>query len=117
MLHWAQLYDFPALSLRLLNVYGPRSCTSGTYGAVFGVLLAQKLAGKLFTVVGDGTQTRDFTFVTDVARAFCAAVASHRVGEVYNVERCYRTGQPADRASRRRHGHYSDAPRRARHNI
>ena len=57
VLHWAQLYELPALSLRLFNIYGPRSRTSGTYGAVFGVFLAQKLAGKPFTVVGDGAQT------------------------------------------------------------
>ena len=63
----------PFVSLRLFNVYGPRSRTSGTYGAVFGVFLAQKLSGKPFTVVGDGTQTRDFTFVSDVADAFIAA--------------------------------------------
>jgi UDP-glucose 4-epimerase len=85
VLHWAQLYDFPALSLRLFNVYGPRSRTSGTCGAVFGVFLAQKPAGKPYTVVGDGTQTRDFTYVTDVARAFYAAAASDRMGEIFNI--------------------------------
>jgi UDP-glucose 4-epimerase len=66
-------------------VYGPRSRTSGTYGAVFGVFLAQKLAGKPFTVVGDGTQTRDFTYVTDVADAFVTAAASDARGEILNV--------------------------------
>jgi UDP-glucose 4-epimerase len=85
VLHWAELYDFPALCLRLFNVYGPRSRTSGTYGAVFGVFLAQKLAGKPYTIVGDGTQTRDFTYVTDVARAFVAAAKSDHVGDIFNV--------------------------------
>lgn len=85
VLHWAQVYKLPTLSLRLFNVYGPRSRTSGTYGAVFGVFLAQKLAGKPFTVVGDGSQTRDFTYVTDVAEAFLAAAKSDRIGEIYNV--------------------------------
>jgi len=85
VLHWAQVYKLPALSLRFFNVYGPRSRTSGTYGAVFGVFLAQKLAGKPYTVVGDGTQTRDFTFVTDVARAVFAASESDRAGQIYNV--------------------------------
>lgn len=84
-LHWAWLYKLPVISLRLFNVYGPRSRTSGTYGAVFGVFLAQKLAGKPFTVVGDGTQTRDFTFVTDVADAFVTAAQSNVVNEVFNV--------------------------------
>ncbi len=85
VLHWAQVYKLPALSLRFFNVYGTRSRTSGTYGAVFGVFLAQKLAGKAFTVVGDGEQTRDFTYVTDVARALLSAAVSDRVGQVYNV--------------------------------
>lgn len=85
VMHWALVYGLPCVSLRLFNVYGPRSRTSGTYGAVFGVFLAQKLAGQPFTVVGDGTQTRDFTFVTDVADAFIAAAASDIVGEIMNV--------------------------------
>lgn len=83
--HWARVYKLPAVSLRLFNVYGPRSRTSGAYGAVFGVFLAQKLAGQPFTVVGDGTQERDFTFVTDVADAFVTAAASDVVDEVFNV--------------------------------
>ncbi|MCH7622569.1 MAG: NAD-dependent epimerase/dehydratase family protein, partial [Nitrospinae bacterium] len=70
VLHWGKVYDLQVVSLRLFNVYGPRSRTSGTYGAVFGVFLAQKLKGKPYTVVGDGEQTRDFIFVTDVAKAF-----------------------------------------------
>lgn len=85
VMHWEKVYKLPAISLRLFNVYGPRSRTGGTYGAVFGVFLAQKLHGRPFTVVGDGTQTRDFTFVSDVARAFLAAAASELTGEVYNV--------------------------------
>jgi UDP-glucose 4-epimerase len=85
VMHWAQVYQLPAIALRLFNVYGPRSRTSGTYGAVFGVFLAQKLANKPFTVVGDGTQTRDFTYVTDVANAFLAAAKSLHRGEIYNV--------------------------------
>ncbi|TGK17246.1 SDR family oxidoreductase [Leptospira fluminis] len=85
VMHWAQVYKFPALSLRFFNVYGPRSRTSGTYGAVFGVFLAQKLANKPYTVVGDGNQTRDFTFVTDVAEAVLAAAKSDKVSEIYNV--------------------------------
>jgi len=85
VMHWAQVYKLPCVSLRLFNVYGPRSRTSGTYGAVFGVFLAQKLAGKPFTVVSDGTQTRDFTFVTDVAEAFVMAARSEITGEIMNV--------------------------------
>lgn len=85
VMHWAQLYNLPAIALRLFNVYGPRSRTSGTYGAVLGVFLAQKLANKPFTVVGDGTQTRDFTYVTDVANAFLTAAQSSARAEIFNV--------------------------------
>ncbi len=84
-LHWGQVYNFPVISLRLFNVYGPRSRTSGTYGAVFGVFLAQKLAGKPFTVVGDGDQTRDFVYVTDVANAMVTAGFSPVKNEIFNV--------------------------------
>jgi UDP-glucose 4-epimerase len=85
VLHWAQTYKLPAVSLRLFNVYGPRSRTTGAYGAVFGVFLAQKLNGRPYTVVGDGTQTRDFTYVTDVAAAFVKAAQSDVSGEAINV--------------------------------
>lgn len=85
VLHWNKVYKLPSISLRLFNVYGPRARTTGAYGAVFGVFLAQKLAGKPFTVVGDGTQTRDFTFVTDVVDAFVRAAESEIEGEVFNV--------------------------------
>lgn len=84
-LNWGKIYKLPVISLRLFNVYGPRSRTSGTYGAVFGVFLAQKLANKPFTVVGNGQQTRDFTFVTDAVSAFIAAAESDCFGEVFNV--------------------------------
>ena len=83
--HWSRVYDLPVNSIRIFNAYGPRSRTTGAYGAVFGVFLAQKLKGKPFTVVGDGTQTRDFVFATDLARAFFAAASTDRSGEVYNV--------------------------------
>jgi len=85
VLHWAATYGLPAVAVRFFNVYGPRSRTSGTYGAVFGVFLAQKLAKQPFTVVGDGEQTRDFTFVSDVARACLAAAESDLSGEILNV--------------------------------
>lgn len=85
VMHWNQVYKLPCLSLRLINVYGPRARTTGAYGAVFGVFLAQKLASKPFTIVGDGTQTRDFTFVSDVVDAFVTAVESNLTGEIFNV--------------------------------
>jgi UDP-glucose 4-epimerase len=85
VMHWAQIYGLPAVSVRFFNVYGPRARTSGTYGAVFGVFLAQLLAGKPLTIVGDGEQTRDFTFVSDVIDALLTVSASDKVDEIYNV--------------------------------
>ncbi|OUR93636.1 NAD-dependent dehydratase [Halobacteriovorax marinus] len=90
LLHWGKIYNIEVNSLRLFNVYGPRSRTNGTYGAVFGVFLAQKLANKPFTVVGDGEQVRDFVFVTDVAKAFLSAATSKCFQEIFNVA----TGKP-----------------------
>jgi UDP-glucose 4-epimerase len=85
VLHWGRVYRLPVNSIRIFNAYGTRSKTSGAYGAVFGVFLAQKIAGKPFTLVGDGTQRRDFLFVTDVAAAFFLAATTDRVNEVYNL--------------------------------
>jgi UDP-glucose 4-epimerase len=85
VLHWRKVYGLPVNTIRIFNAYGTRARTTGAYGAVFGVFLKQKLAGKPFTVVGDGTQTRDFLYVTDVARAFLAVAETDRVGEIYNV--------------------------------
>jgi UDP-glucose 4-epimerase len=85
VLHWARLYRLPAVSIRFFNVYGPRARTGGTYGAVFGVFLAQLLAGRPLTIVGDGTQTRDFTFVSDAVDALLVAAEAGQRGEVFNV--------------------------------
>lgn len=83
--HWANVFNLPSISLRFFNVYGLRSRTSGTYGAVFGVFLSQKLAKKPFTVVGDGTQTRDFTHVSDVVNAITETAFSEKKNKIYNV--------------------------------
>jgi UDP-glucose 4-epimerase len=83
--HWNRVYKLPVNAIRIFNAYGTRSRTSGAYGAVFGVFLKQKLAGKPFTVVGDGTQARDFLYVTDIAKAFLAAAETDKTGEVWNL--------------------------------
>jgi len=83
--HWHRVYKLPVNSIRIFNAYGTRSRTSGAYGAVFGVFLRQKLAGKPFTVVGDGTQSRDFLYVSDVARAFLAAAETGLTGRLWNL--------------------------------
>lgn len=83
--HWHKVYKLPVNSIRIFNAYGTRSRTSGAYGAVFGVFLRQKLAGTPYTVVGDGSQKRDFLYVTDVARAFLAAAQTEQIGRIYNL--------------------------------
>jgi UDP-glucose 4-epimerase len=83
--HWHQVYKLPVNSIRIFNAYGTRSRTSGAYGAVFGVFLKQKLADKPLTVVGDGTQTRDFLYVSDIAEAFLLAAEASKSGETWNL--------------------------------
>ena len=83
--HWMRVYGLSVNSIRIFNAYGTRSRTSGAYGAVFGVFLRQKLAGRPFTVVGDGTQRRDFVFVTDVAEAFVRAALVEQDGMIWNL--------------------------------
>jgi UDP-glucose 4-epimerase len=83
--HWHQVYGLPVNSVRIFNVYGTRVRTTGVYGAVFGVFFKQKLEKKPFTVVGDGTQSRDFLYVTDVAKAFLLSAISSRTGQTYNL--------------------------------
>ena len=85
VMHWGQIYNMPVVSLRFFNVYGLRHRTSGAYGAVFGVFLAQLLNNKPLTIVGDGEQTRDFTYVTDVVDACFLAAKSDVSGEIFNV--------------------------------
>lgn len=85
VMHWHETYKLPCNSLRAFNIYGPRSRTTGSYGAVFSVFLAQKLAGKPLTVVGDGSQSRDFTFVGDIVKALIMTAESQVTGEIMNV--------------------------------
>ena len=88
--HWSRVYNLNYISLRLFNVYGLRSRTSGAYGAVFGVFLSQKISNMPLTVVGDGSQSRDFVYVSDVANAFYKAAVSKINNQVFNVG----TGKP-----------------------
>ncbi len=84
-LHWAKVYKVPVISLRLFNAYGPRHRTNGSYGAMFGVFLSQLANNKPVTIVGDGHQRRDFTYVSDVVDAFILAMKSPYKGVVYNI--------------------------------
>ena len=90
VVHWSKVYKLKFMSLRLFNVYGLRARTTGAYGAMFGVFLAQKFNKKPLTVVGDGTQSRDFTYVTDIVEAFYAAAISKKKNEIINIG----TGKP-----------------------
>ena len=83
--HWHQVYGVPVNSIRIFNVYGPRVRTTGAYGAVFGVFFKQKLEGQPYTVVGDGTQRRDFVYASDVAAGFLAAAETDEMAEIYNL--------------------------------
>ena len=89
-MHYAKIYDFKVASIRLFNVYGTRSRTSGTYGAMFGVFLAQKLKNKPLTVVGDGKQKRDFTYISDVIQAFYKVIKIKKNFQIFNLG----TGNP-----------------------
>ena len=83
--HWHRVYRLPVNAIRIFNAYGTRVRTTGAYGAVFGVFFKQKLAEKPFTVVGDGSQKRDFVYASDVAEAFRLAAETDKSGEIWNL--------------------------------
>jgi UDP-glucose 4-epimerase len=85
IIHWANVYKIKYMSLRLFNVYGLRSRTTGAYGAVMGVFLKQKLASKPLTIVGNGKQTRDFVNVKDVVDAFYKSFISKKHNHIINI--------------------------------
>ena len=85
VLHWGKVYNLPVNSVRIFNAYGPRVRTTGVYGAVFGVFFKQKLAKKPLTIVGNGNQSRDFIYVSDVANAFYKAAITNKTSEIYNL--------------------------------
>ena len=80
------LYGLPTVCLRYFNVYGERQSTKGAYATVIGIFLSQKKIGKALTIVGDGNQRRDFTYVKDVANANILAMKSQKViGRLINI--------------------------------
>jgi len=81
------LYGLPTVSLRYFNAYGPRMAMAGGYVTVIAVFLQALRDGKKLTITGDGSQTRDFTFVGDIVRANIAAMTSDKIGrgEVINI--------------------------------
>lgn len=103
--HYARLfsllYGVETVSLRYFNVYGPRMAFEGSYCTVIAVFMQQKKEGKKMTITGDGTQTRDFTYVGDVVAANILASKSEKVGkgEVINIGagKNYSVNEIADR--------------------
>ena len=85
VIDWFKIYKANNLSLRFFNVYGPNSRTTGAYGAVFGVFLAQKLFNKPLTIVGNGRQTRDFVHVYDLVKGLIKAAKKGKPGKIYNI--------------------------------
>ena len=86
VMHWAKIYNMPNLSLRFFNACGLRSRTTGAYGAVFGVFLAQRLSNKPLTIVGNGRQTRDFIHVNDLVNAIVLASKKKNLkAEILNI--------------------------------
>ncbi len=84
-LNYANSFKIPVNSIRIFNAYGTRSKTSGAYGAVFGVFLKQILSKAPLTIVGDGNQSRDFVYVTDLSNAFYKAATTKLTKKIWNV--------------------------------
>ena len=86
---YTDLYGLPTVIFRYFNVYGERQPLRGQYAPVVGIFLRQRAAGEPLTIVGDGEQRRDFTYVGDVVNANVMAAISNpeeeAFGQVYNV--------------------------------
>ena len=79
-------YGYPTVVVRPFNAYGPRSHHEGDSGEVIPKVLLRSLAGKPMVIFGDGTQTRDFTFVSDTARGILLAGTSDAaIGHTLNM--------------------------------
>lgn len=91
---YTNLYGLETVALRFFNVFGPRQSPASEYSGVISLFTAALLAGQAPVIYGDGEQTRDFTFVTDVARGVllaCEAPAAAVSGRVINLARGERT--------------------------
>ena len=83
---YSQLYDLDSVVLRYFNVYGPREPIKGKYAPVVGLFKRQIQSGNPMTIVGDGTQKRDFTYIDDVVDANIKAMSHVFKGfKIYNV--------------------------------
>jgi len=84
MAAYCAAYGLPTVSLRYFNVYGPRASASSEYSAVIPRFIKAVREGASPCIYGDGTQTRDFTFVKDVVKANIMAMQSEATG-VFNI--------------------------------
>ncbi|OGZ33163.1 MAG: hypothetical protein A2174_00205, partial [Candidatus Portnoybacteria bacterium RBG_13_41_18] len=86
---FSQVYGLPTVCLRYFNAYGKRFSVEGAYPLVIGIFLKQKMEGNPITITGDGEQRRDFTSVSDIARANIMAANCLKVGngEAINIGR------------------------------
>ena len=86
---YTELYALPTVIFRYFNVYGERQPLRGQYAPVIGIFLRQRAAGEPLTIVGDGNQRRDFTYVGDICQANILAATKEvdyeAFGQVYNV--------------------------------
>ncbi|MBV1859060.1 MAG: NAD-dependent epimerase/dehydratase family protein [Nannocystaceae bacterium] len=82
---YAEVHDAPTTSLRFFNVYGPRQDPNSPYSGVISIFMKRALAGEPLTVHGEGEQTRDFVFVSDVVQAIRNAASKDFSGDVFNV--------------------------------
>jgi len=86
---YTNLYGIKTIIFRYFNVYGERSPTTGQYAPVIGIFLRQKNTNEPLTIVGDGSQKRDFVHVHDVANANVLAaltdIPDEYYGQVYNI--------------------------------
>jgi UDP-glucose 4-epimerase len=83
---FTRVYGLATVGLRYFNVFGPRQNPESQYAAVIPRFIAAALGGESLEVHGDGLQSRDFTYVTNVVAANClAAERAEAVGQVFNV--------------------------------
>jgi len=83
---YTSVYELPTVALRFFNVFGPRQSPASPYAAAVPIFIRAMLAGEAPVIFGDGSQTRDFIYVGDVARALLLAAEQEKAkGEVMNI--------------------------------
>ena len=89
---YTRLYGLETVSLRFFNVFGPRQSPASQYSGVISLFTAALLEGRSPTIYGDGEQTRDFTYVSDVAEGILLSLSAPEAsGRAINLARGGRT--------------------------